>query len=126
MIKNWFERYSLRLATEKVIMKETYPQFVLKMDRDNRLFWDGLLKTNFGTLYRVNILYPRGYPYEKPKLLIVEPPLRRDAPHRFGDGSICVYPEGWNYKRTTAPSGIPLVAGWLALYEVFLRTGKGW
>ncbi len=124
--KKWYERYPLRLQAEKIIMQQNFPQFVLKADWKKDLYWEGYLQTNLGTLYLANIYYPVTYPWQKPKLKIVEPDVRRDAPHRFLDGTLCVYPEGWDYKRCTAPAGVPLIAGWLALYEVFLRTGKGW
>jgi len=126
MFERWYERYPLRISAEKIIMQENYPQFVLKLDDKKQLFWDGILQTNFGTLYRVNINYPQAYPWQKPKLIIAHPQVRADAPHRFVDGSLCIYPDGWNYKQTTAPAAIPLIAGWLALYEVFLRTGERW
>lgn len=126
MSEKWYERYPLRVSAEKIIMQENYPQFVLKADAKKQLFWDGLLQTNFGSLYRVNISYPETYPWQKPKLDIVHPGLRRDSPHRFADGSLCIYPDNWNYKQATAPAAVPLVAGWLALYEVFLRTGQRW
>ena len=126
MFEYWYERYPLRISAEKVIMQENYPQFVLKLDDKRQLFWDGILQTNFLTLYRVNIFYPQAYPWQKPKLIIANPELRKDAPHRFNDGSLCIYPDGWNHKQATAPAAIPLVAGWLALYEIFLQTGERW
>lgn len=126
MFVKWYERYPLRISAEKIIMQENYPQFVLKADAKKQLFWDGILQTNFGTLYRVNISYPQAYPWQKPRLEIIDPRLRGDAPHRFVDGSLCIYPSGWNYKQATAPAAVPLIAGWLALYEVFLRTKERW
>ncbi len=126
MFDKWYERYPLRIAAEKIIMQENYPQFVLKLNDKKQLFWDGLLQTNFRTLYQVSINYPQGYPWQKPKLEVVDPQIRRDAPHRFLDGSLCIYPDKWNYKQTTAPAAVPLIAGWLALYEIFLRTGQRW
>ncbi len=122
----WYERYPLRMGAEKAIMAERYPQFVLKLDASRRLFWDGLVQTNFGTIYQVNISYPLSYPWQRPKLLVVYPRLRSDAPHRFTDGSLCVFPNDWDHKRCTAPAAVPLVAAWLALYEVFLRSGERW
>ncbi len=126
MSEKWYERYPLRISAEKIIMQESYPQFVLKLDSRKQPFWDGMLQTNFGTLYRANINYPEAYPWQKPKLAIVHPRLRPDAPHRFADGSLCIYPKDWNHKQATAPAAVPLIAGWLLLYEVFLRTGKRW
>jgi hypothetical protein len=122
----WYQRYPLRLEAEKIIMARNHPQFVLKMDRMDRLFWEGFLRTNFRTLYLVNVLYPLAYPWQRPELRIVEPKVRGDAPHRFENGTLCVYPEGWSYKRCTAPEAVPLIAAWLALYEIFLRTGERW
>ncbi len=121
----WYERYPMRLMAEMEILGDRFPQFVLKMD-NGALFWDGLLQTNFDTLYRANIIYPSSYPWQKPKLRIIEPSLRGDAPHRFADSSLCVFPKEWDYKRCTAPAAVPLVAVWLFLYEFFLRTGERW
>lgn len=126
MFEKWYQRYPLRISAEKIIMGENYPQFVLKADEKQQLFWDGLLQTNFGSVYQVNISYPQSYPWQKPKLEVIHPQVRRDAPHRFADGSLCIYPDNWNYKQATAPAAVPLIAGWLALYEVFLRTGQRW
>ncbi len=107
-------------------MQQNHPQFVLKADWKKDLYWEGYLRTNLDTLYLVNVVYPASYPWQKPKLKIVDPEIRRDTPHRFLDGSLCVYPNNWSYKRCTAPEAVPLIAGWLALYEVFLRTGNRW
>lgn len=124
--EKWYERYPLRLEAEKIIMAQNHPQFVLKMDEMKCLFWEGFLRTNFRTLYLVNALYPSAYPWQKPELRIVEPEVRWDAPHRYANGTLCVYPDDWSYKRCTAPAAVPLIAAWLALYEIFLRTGQRW
>ncbi|HRS96580.1 MAG TPA: hypothetical protein P5040_00240 [Smithella sp.] len=126
MSETWYERYPLRIEAEIAIMSNSYPQFILKADKYKQLYWDGILQTNFGTLYRVKISYPMAYPYRKPKLDVVEPEVQLNAPHRFEDGSLCVYPTSWDYKRATAPASVPLIAAWLALYEIFLRTGERW
>jgi ubiquitin-protein ligase len=126
MFEKWYERYPLRLQAEKIIMNENHKQFVLKMDGKKDLFWEGFLRTNFGSLYLANILYPSTYPWQKPKLKIIEPEIRWDAPHRYADGTLCVYPKEWNHKRWTTPAAVPLLAGWCALYETFLRTGERW
>jgi ubiquitin-protein ligase len=126
MSQTWYERYPLRISAEKIIMAEKNPQFVLKADKNNQLYWEGFLQTNFDTLYRVKISYPAAYPWQKPTLDILDPQVRPHTPHRFIDGSLCVYPRSWNYKQTTAPASVPLVAAWLAMYEIFLRTGERW
>jgi len=122
----WHDRHSQRLRAEQIIMSERFPQFVLKKDLLGRLFWEGILITNFGTHYRVRIIYPDNYPYQRPSFRIVHPKVKKDCPHVFLDGSLCVYPDHWDHKRCTAPAGVPLVASWLAMYEIWLRTGRGW
>jgi len=123
---NWFERRPLRLEAEKIIMAQKYPQFVLKMDQMGRLVWEGFLETNFGILYLVNVLYPEAYPWEEPQPRIIEPNIRRDAPHRYPDGRLCVHPEDANPKQYTAAEMVSMIIRWLALYEIFLRTGERW
>ena len=123
MAKRWYERHPQRLWAEQAIMKGSFPQFVLR-EADGRLFWEGILVTNFGTHYKARIIYGRNHPYEKPSLRVVRPEIRNDSPHRFADGTLCIYPDRYDYKRWTAPASVPLLASWLALYEVWVRTGK--
>lgn len=125
MALKWYEKHALRLKAEAVIMDDRFPQFVLKKRR-RELFWEGILETNFGTFYLVNIIYPPNYPYQRPGFRIIEPKLRSGCPHRFLDGSLCVFPDKWDHKKCTAPAGVPLMASWLAMYEIWLRTGERW
>ena len=122
----WYKRHPQRLQAEVIIMSQRFGQFVLKKDRQGNLFWEGILITNFSTPYQVKIAYPQNYPYQKPVFRVVEPKMRKDCPHRFVDGTLCVYPDRYDYRKCTAPAGVPLVASWLANYEIWLRTGKGW
>lgn len=126
MAIRWYDRYPKRLQAEAIIMRDRFPQFVLKHDSKRRLFWEGILMTNFGTYCQVTIEYPENYPYEHPASRVVHPPIRKDSPHLYSNGTLCVYPENWDYKRCTAPAAVPLVAAWLAMYEIWLRTGKTW
>ena len=121
----WYQRFPQRIKAEQIIVSQRFPQFVLK-EQKGILYWEGILITNFSTAYQVQIIYPDAYPYERPKFKVVKPEIRRDSPHRFIDGSLCVYPKKWEHRRCTAPAGVPLVAAWLALYEVWLRTGQRW
>jgi hypothetical protein len=108
-----------------MIMRERFPQFVLK-DNAKSLFWEGILMTNFGNRYIVSIEYPDNYPYQHPLARVVRPRIRKNSPHLYANGTLCVYPELWDYKRCTAPAAVPLVAAWLAMYEIWLKTGERW
>jgi ubiquitin-protein ligase len=125
MGSRWYKRHWKRLKAEEIIMTERFPQFVLKGNR-KQLFWEGILMTNFETHYKVKIVYPINYPYQRPAFRVEWPRIIKGAPHIYADGSLCVYPDHWNYKRCTAPAGVPLVSSWLAMYEIWLRTRKKW
>ena len=125
MADSWYQRHWIRLKAEEIIMSERFPQFVLKASKAE-LFWEGILTTNLKQAYLVNIGYPHNYPYERPIFRIIQPRIRNRTPHLYQNGSLCVYPERWDHKRCTAPAGVPLVAAWLAMYEIWLKTGKGW
>ena len=122
----WYKRHPQRLQAEGIIMRQRFGQFVLKKDRLGHLFWEGILITNFSTPYQVKITYPQNYPYQRPVFHVIRPKIRKDSPHIFENGSLCVYPKRWDYKKCTAPAGVTLVVSWLALYEIWLRTGKRW
>ena len=107
-------------------MNERFPQFVLKAKSDGELFWEGILITKSKVRYLVNIHYPRDYPYAKPKFRIIKPRIRKGSPHLYSDNTLCVYPNNWSNKRSTAPAGVPLLSAWLVMYEFWLRTGKSW
>ena len=51
----WYERDPQRLADEKELMHETFPQFELGKLEDGRLYWNGSLKLN---------VLPNGWPWE--------------------------------------------------------------
>jgi len=125
MRSRWYVRHWKRLKAEQIIMNERFAQFVLK-EGNRRLFWEGILLTNFQTYYQVEIIYPPNYPYQRPVFRVLWPKIRKRSPHVYVDGSLCVYPDHWNHKRCTTPAGVSLVASWLFLYEFWLRTGKRW
>jgi hypothetical protein len=126
MSSPWYKRHWARLKAESIIIAARFPQFVLKKTKSGQLFWEGILITNFKTRYLVNIMYPVNYPYEKPVFRIIKPKIKNASPHLFANGTLCVYPDRFDHKRCTAPAGVPLVASWLAMYEIWLRTGRGW
>ncbi len=62
-----------------------------------------------------------------PRVKVIAPALRRDAPHIYPDGSLCLYyppDESWQPSRFIANTIVPWAACWLARYELWLVTGE--
>ena len=62
-----------------------------------------------------------------PSVKVIEPKLRPDAPHKFKDGSLCLYwmeDWVWTTDRILAETLIPWTALWLLYYELWMDTEK--
>jgi hypothetical protein len=78
--------------------------------------------------YRVQIDYRVGSP---PKVWVEGLPIRdeenpdRRIPHRYGDGSICLYyGTEWTADKPIAQTLVPWLLEWLFFYEGWLATGE--
>ena len=122
---SWFatERGRLRLIAETAVMGRHFPQFVLMKGRDGLLMWRGELQTDGGRAYLVSAVVPARYPNQPPALHVLKPRLVSGCPHRFNDGSLCVYPKNWIPATGTVVQTIANAADWLRAYEGWRRTG---
>ena len=122
---SWFatERGRLRLIAESVVMSRHFPQFVLMKGRDGLLMWRGTLQPKGGREFLVSAVLPTRYPNQPPALHVLKPTLADGCPHRFMDGSLCVYPKNWIPATGTVVQAIANAADWLRLYESWRRTG---
>jgi len=94
---------------------------------DNHLAWVEWITTNFGETYGVTIVYPNRYPKSPPQAFIIEPEIDDKAPHRFLDGSLCLFPPediytNPNLKRAKHIRG--LACFWLFCYTTYRETGQ--
>lgn len=105
-------------------MRERFPQFRLFEDPSRGLSWEGFLEPAAGRVFRVLVACPPTYPYQAPVLRVIEPLLRRGAPHLYVDGSLCVHRQRWDPMTGTAASCVPLVAAWLVGYFGWLELGE--
>ena len=75
--------------------------------------------------YRLRLLHE---PHRVPRVWVVSPRLRPDAPHRYpGNHSLCLYwPKEWWWtpQKSLAETIIPWAAFWLYYYELWLVTGE--
>jgi len=87
--------------------------------------WRGTLQpTDSSPAYVVKVSYRQP---KSPKVWVLSPKLRPDAPHRYPDGSLCLYyPRdlSWTPNAFIAETIIPWTALWLACYELWLCTGE--
>jgi hypothetical protein len=104
-------------------MSEAFPQFAPTLTRGGGITWHGTLQpTAESPLYHVKI----SHPFDRtPVVTVVKPVIRPGAPHRYLDGSLCLYwPEEWRWtpRANLAGTLIPWTALWLYYYELWLVT----
>lgn len=118
-----------RALEEQVLMSREYPGFEMDVDDDGTPYVHGWIGPN-GTLkgsYHVLVELPPGYGRgAMPLAYILEPRLRRDAPHRYIDGSLCLDHSGAFTAKSTMLTFMAWVSVWLFLYEDWASTGRAW
>lgn len=105
-------------------MQRCFPHFAYHRVK-NIPTWSGALQP-FATspVYKIAVSYR--YP-KSPRVHVLLPLLRSDAPHRYLDGSLCLYyprDQSWAPSMLIAETIVPWAALWLAFYELWLQTGQ--
>lgn len=113
----------LSIPEQNGAMLYHFPHFV--QGREHGIpMWRGTLQpSDAPPLYTVKILYNNPRP---PRVWVVEPPLHDNAPHRYEDGSLCLYkPLEWSWSADIyiAKTVVPWTAIWLSFYELWLEHG---
>ena len=72
----------------------------------------------------IRITLPHGYPSTVPQIHV--DPLPDNTPHRWADGTLCVYGEmsSWNPGKHGVLSSLHLARRWLNRYEEWRRTDR--
>lgn len=103
-------------------MRESFPQFT-HASQGGGLVWRGTLRpTTESPVYSIVISHPFGH---TPEVWVVKPSIHRRAPHRYGDGSLCLFwPREWRWSAGAcmAETLVPWTAFWLYFYEIWLVT----
>jgi hypothetical protein len=106
-------------------MKEYFPQFVYSPNRRGGLTWSGALRpTQESPYYSIQVVHDLG---RVPRVFVKSPKLDEEAPHRYPDGSLCLYwPNQWRWspKEFIAETLMPWAALWLYYYEIWLFCGQ--
>ena len=105
-------------------MRQAFPSFQYRLGRDRELIWDGTLQPSPSSpAYDVRIVYrKRG----DPKVRVLNPRLVPRAPHRYPDGTLCLYwPNVWRWTddQSIALTIVVWTALWLQYYEIWKLLG---
>jgi hypothetical protein len=93
--------------------------------------WRGTLQPREGgTIYTVRVAYAVAQRGCSPRVVVLCPALDETAPHRFSDGTLCLYHPNdvtrWMPDRFIADTIVPWTAEWLLFYELWVDTGAWW
>ncbi len=110
---------------QRAAMKAAFPQFHWRVTRAGGVEWKGALQpTPESHAYDVVILHE---PDRMPVVCVERPSIRKDAWHRYPDGSLCLYwPKEWRWspRESLAETIVPWTAFWLYYYELWCVTGE--
>ncbi|MDB5038865.1 MAG: hypothetical protein JWQ35_2393 [Bacteriovoracaceae bacterium] len=116
----------LNILYQESGIRTHFPSFQFKHDwRRKRASWTGCLQpTPLSVRYKIKIDFQLG---KNPKIFVEDPILIGNSPHRFKDGSLCLYHPlsgDWNNRELIAHTIIPWVSHWLWCYELWQISGK--
>ena len=83
------------------------------------------LVSNLGTRFRLR-LDPRAWPWEAPRAFVVEPAGPAARIHQWQDGALCLSLPGWDPHAPDVAGLLAALSAWVALYERYRLTGRGW
>lgn len=117
---------TINLGLQDLAIKSKFPTFTLYKNNHRDIFWLGELQPDPASpVYTVRIQYD---PYS-PKVYILKPEVLNNAPHRYGDKSLCLYhPNDKSYKPDLliADTLVPWTSEWLYFYNIWLEEGVWW
>jgi hypothetical protein len=117
-------RHPITLAVQDLHIRHRFPRFH-RIGRGGHAKWKGTLQPRESSPeYHVSVHYEVGH---IPKVFVDAPPITATAPHRYSDGSLCLYwPVEWTWSqdKLIADTILPWAALWLYYYELWLDCGE--
>jgi hypothetical protein len=117
----------LGIGLQAMDIRKHWPEFKY-FRHQNAPTWTGPLQPyDSSPTYVIRVEYR---PPVAPTIQVLRPVIHSNAPHRFSDGSLCLYwPKDsdkriWTPDKRIAATILPWAAEWLAVYEVWLSTGE--
>lgn len=109
-------------------LRRSYPEGRGRVRR-NQLDWQMPVQpTPLSDVYEIRLSYSLE---TGPKIMVKSPELiqpgDKPIPHRFSDGSLCLFLPGcgeWDRTMSLADTVIPWTSEWLFFYELWIATGE--
>lgn len=119
---SWFETDPRRLEKEiELMVGRTHANLHRS---GHHIFWvENLRSQPTGVRYQLVIDYPGDFPYAPPRAYVTRPTIRV-APHRFSDGSLCVFESGATGVKTTALVVRNRAVIWFLTYQIWRACGE--
>lgn len=112
----------LTIGVQVFWMRQIFPGFRFSRPTSS---WVGMLKpSDDSPEYVIRVFYKLS---DIPRVNVIRPFIHEDAPHRFEDGSLCLYyfdDGSWKRDKSIARTILPWTAEWLRFYEIWLATGE--
>jgi hypothetical protein len=122
------KRKPMTIALQALQLKNMYKGAEVKTFGNSRLWWKGYLQpTPLSKKYHIRLDYKLR---ERPDVKVIKPILQiyndERIPHRFSDGTLCLFRYKyfeWDFTMPIAETIIPWSALWLYYYEIWQATG---
>jgi len=116
----WWNRYPILsdriLVAEQGVLEHMYPQFRLAWT-GQFLAFRGTLRSNYGSVFHVEVRLPPRYPEQEPHLWVLEPSIPRGTEHLYPDGRVCAHATPYVPYRTNVAAMVSVFAGWLFRFD---------
>jgi hypothetical protein len=126
MSQHYIPVKELTIGQQMACMKLLYPHFHYSRGKGIPV-WCGTLQPRASSPeYNVKIEF---FIDKHPRVWIINPLIKSNAPHLYKEGSLCLYcprDNSWNARSWLAKTIVPWTAEWLFLYELWLETGMWW
>jgi len=112
------------IAVQDMFLRQRFPQFKFNWHNGTGVWRGTLQPREMSPVYSVLVRYKMR---TVPRVWVTSPPLRPDAPHKYNDGSLCLfwYKEwNWSPDQDISATMIPWAALWLYYYELWLDTDE--
>ena len=111
------------LAVQALRIRQLFPDFKYSWISGTGVWTGNLQPSSSSPRYFVQIMYKY---LDRPTVRVLRPQICEDAPHIYGDGSLCLYYRdgSWTRSRMIAETILPWAAEWLYFYEYWQATGK--
>jgi hypothetical protein len=122
-LPRWFSPKRLSPAHQALLVLENFPGFKWQGSGCQCFLRGALRPTSTSKVYQVNIRYQ---PDKIPLVNVAAPEIDEEAPHLYGDSSLCLFHPGvfnWHGRRTLARCIVPWTTMWLYFYEKWQELG---